>query len=187
MISVVAPTWAAAGPGINAARRKTSGQTRRDLRLAAGRRTQNVRGGGISMGSRLQHRVQGTGRARGTSVRPRRALETPSGALPEERQGWPDDAVGIAPTLGSVEEIRELRDRGEAPARGSDRLPVALEDPRPLLRREPEEKGGQVIAERSDAHAIPIDEPCPRSCRRVLHEGVHSPEGAVEHGIRRPR
>src|SRR2546429_1364851 len=39
-------------------------------------------------------------------------------SLPEERQGWPDDAVGIAPTLGSVEEIRELRDRGEAPARG---------------------------------------------------------------------
>src|SRR5881275_1932575 len=82
MISVVAPTWAAAGPGINAARRKTSGQTRRDLRLAAGRRTQNVRGGGISMGSRLQHRVQGTGRARGTSVRPRRALETPKRRAP---------------------------------------------------------------------------------------------------------
>src|SRR2546429_1898854 len=91
----------------------------------------------------------------------------PSGALPEERQGWPDDAVGIAPTLGSVEEIRELRDRGEAPARGSDRLPVALEDPRPLLRRGPEEEGGQVIAEPSDAHAIPIDEPGPRSCRRA--------------------
>src|SRR2546429_8277363 len=92
-------------------------------------------------------------------------------SLPEERQGWPDDAVGIAPTLGSVEEIRELRDRGEAPARGSDRLPVALEDPRPLLRREPEEEGGQGIAERSDAHAIPIDEPCPRARRRGFHGG----------------
>src|SRR5437763_5576289 len=76
--SVLAPTWAAAGPGINAARRKTSGQTRRDLRLAAGRRTQNVRGGGISMGSRLQHRVQGTGRARGTTAPPRRAREIPT-------------------------------------------------------------------------------------------------------------
>src|SRR2546427_10266054 len=82
MISVVAPTWAAAGPGINAARRKKSGQTRRDLRLAAGRRTQNGRGGGISMGSRLQHRGQGTGRARGTSVRPRRALVNPKPRAP---------------------------------------------------------------------------------------------------------
>src|SRR5256886_2879005 len=108
----------------------------------------------------------------------------PSGALPEQRQGRPDDAVGIAPTLGSVEEIRELRDRGEAPARGSDRLPVALEDPRPLLGREPEEEGGQVVAEGSDSHAIPIDEPCPRSCRRVLHEGVDRPEVTVEQRIR---
>src|SRR5439155_26074865 len=88
---------------------------------------------------------------------------------------------------GSVEEIRALRGRGEAPARGSDRLPVALEDARPLLRREPEEKGGQVIAERSDAHAIPIDEPCPRSCRRVFHEGVDRPEVTVEQRIRPPR
>src|SRR2546430_12379469 len=111
----------------------------------------------------------------------------PSGALPEQRQGWPDDAVGIAPTLGSVEEIRELRDRGEAPARGSDRLPVALEDPRPLLGREPEEKGGQVIAERSDAHAIPIDELCPQSFGGRGHECVGRPQIAVEQGIGPPR
>src|SRR5881296_1353026 len=111
----------------------------------------------------------------------------PSGALAEQRQGWPDDAVDIAPTLGSVEEIRELRDRGEAPARGSDRLPVALEDPRPLLGREPEEKGGQVIAERSDAHAIPIDELCPQSSGGRGHEGVDRPQIAVEQGIGPPR
>src|SRR5437764_827125 len=111
----------------------------------------------------------------------------PSGALAEQRQGWPDDAVGIAPTLGSVEEIRELRDRGEAPARGSDRLPVALEDPRPLLGREPEEKGGQVIAERSDAHPIPIDELCPQSSGGRGHEGVDRPQIAVEQGIGPPR
>src|SRR5256886_5711018 len=111
----------------------------------------------------------------------------PSGALPEQRQGWPDDAVGIAPTLGSVEEIRELRDRGEAPARGSDRLPVALEDPRPRRGREPEEGGGQVGARGSDTDAIPIDELCPQSFRGPGPGCVGPPPIARGRGLGPPR
>src|SRR3989440_9763215 len=89
--------------------------------------------------------------------------KSPRGVFLHERQGRPDDPVGVTRLLSRVEQHLELGSRREPPPRRGHRLPVALEDPRPPLRRGPEEEGGQVVAERSDSHAIPIDEPCPRS------------------------
>src|SRR2546428_338529 len=68
--------------------------------------------------------------------------KSPHGTVLHERQRRPDDPVGVPRLFGRVEQHLELGSRREPPPRRRHRLPVALEDPRPLLRREPEEEGG---------------------------------------------
>src|SRR5438874_9967903 len=104
--------------------------------------------------------------------------------LLEQRPYWPDDAVGAARALGGVEEEIELRRRGQPGARARHGIPVALQDPRPQGRREPEEECGEIVAERPDTHVVPVDQPRPRPLGASAHEDVGRPEVAVEERVR---
>src|SRR2546425_5000776 len=110
--------------------------------------------------------------------------EPPVGALLHQRLNGPDYPVGVPRALGRVEEDFELRLRGDVPPRAGHSVAVALQNPAPLCRWEPEEERGQAVAERAPAHPVPIDEPRPQPLGRGDHEDVDRPEIAVKQRVR---
>src|SRR5437879_8858716 len=104
--------------------------------------------------------------------------------LLEQRPHRPDAPVAVGPGPGCVEKQIEVRRRGEPGARARHGIAVALQDPRPQGRREPEENRGEIVAERPDTHMVPVDEPRPRTLGASAHEDVGRPEVAVKERIR---
>src|SRR3954454_24257591 len=91
----------------------------------------------------------------------------------------PYQPVGQSCPLRSVKEQVQLQCRWQAPSYTPHCLLVQVQDPVAGRRREPIQKGREIVADRADTRAVPVDEPRVQPVPAWTDDHVGGPEIAV--------